>query len=98
MVLAPDGTATVEVGTAEFGNGTATVHTQLVADALGLAPDRVRLVASDTATSGYDSGAFGSTGSVSPARRCSTPPRRCAAGWTPRAVWTSWTGRCRRRA
>ncbi|MGY1722219.1 molybdopterin-dependent oxidoreductase [Blastococcus sp. SYSU DS0533] len=64
VALAPDGTATVSVGTAEFGNGTATVHTQLVADALGIAPDRVRLIASDTATSGYDSGAFGSTGSV----------------------------------
>ncbi|MCF6743443.1 aldehyde oxidase [Blastococcus sp. KM273128] len=64
IALSPDGTATVAVGTAEFGNGTATVHTQLVAQALGLDPDRVRLIASDTATSGYDSGAFGSTGSV----------------------------------
>ncbi|RBY87707.1 molybdopterin-dependent oxidoreductase [Blastococcus sp. TF02A-30] len=64
VALAPDGTATVAVGTAEFGNGTATVHTQLVAEALGIAPNRVRLVPSDTATSGYDSGAFGSTGSV----------------------------------
>ncbi|MQA34312.1 molybdopterin-dependent oxidoreductase [Modestobacter roseus] len=64
VVLDPGGTATVEVGTAEFGNGTATVHTQLVADVLGVSPDRVRLVTSDTATSGYDSGAFGSTGSV----------------------------------
>ncbi|MGY2079586.1 molybdopterin-dependent oxidoreductase [Modestobacter sp. SYSU DS0657] len=64
VVLDVDGTATVEVGTAEFGNGTATVHTQLVADVLGLSPDRVRLVTSDTATAGYDSGAFGSTGTV----------------------------------
>ncbi|MGY2065985.1 molybdopterin-dependent oxidoreductase [Blastococcus sp. SYSU DS0619] len=64
VVLGVDGTATVEVGTAEFGNGTATVHAQLVADTLGISPDRVRLVTSDTATSGYDSGAFGSTGSV----------------------------------
>ena len=64
VVLDPGGTATVAVGTAEFGNGTATVHTQLVAETLGVAPDRVRLVTSDTATAGYDSGAFGSTGSV----------------------------------
>lgn len=64
VTLEADGTATVEVGTAEFGNGTATVHTQIVAEALGLSPDRVRLVTSDTATSGYDCGAFGSTGSV----------------------------------
>ncbi|SDE55803.1 CO or xanthine dehydrogenase, Mo-binding subunit [Blastococcus fimeti] len=64
VVLEVDGTVTVEVGTAEFGNGTATVHAQLAAEALGLSPARVRLVPSDTGTSGYDSGAFGSTGSV----------------------------------
>ncbi|SDG02407.1 CO or xanthine dehydrogenase, Mo-binding subunit [Blastococcus aurantiacus] len=64
VVLDPDGTVTVEVGTAEFGNGTATVHAQLAAEALGVSPARVRLVPSDTGTSGYDSGAFGSTGSV----------------------------------
>ncbi|MGY1915238.1 molybdopterin-dependent oxidoreductase [Blastococcus sp. SYSU DS0973] len=64
VTLDAEGTATVEVGTAEFGNGTATVHAQLVADTLGIAPGRVRLITSDTATSGYDSGAFGSTGSV----------------------------------
>ena len=64
VVLDPDGTVTVVVGTAEFGNGTATVHAQLAAEALGVSPARVRLVPSDTGTSGYDSGAFGSTGSV----------------------------------
>ncbi|MCZ2860766.1 molybdopterin-dependent oxidoreductase [Blastococcus sp. VKM Ac-2987] len=64
IALDPDGTATLSVGTAEFGNGTATVHAQFVADALGIPPTRVRVVSSDTATSGYDSGAFGSTGSV----------------------------------
>ncbi|MCW2830171.1 MAG: aldehyde oxidase [Aeromicrobium sp.] len=58
------GTYTVEVGTAEFGNGTTTVHVQLVAQELGTTPDRVRIVQSDTATSGYDTGAYGSTGSV----------------------------------
>lgn len=64
VVLGVDGSVTVEVGTAEFGNGTATVHAQLAADALGVSPSRVRLLPSDTGTSGYDSGAFGSTGSV----------------------------------
>jgi len=62
--LEPDGTVTVKVGTAEFGNGTSTVHTQLVAEALSLPPERVRLHSSDTDGAKYDSGAFGSAGTV----------------------------------
>jgi CO/xanthine dehydrogenase Mo-binding subunit len=52
------------VGTAEFGNGTTTVHVQLAAAALGVTADRVRIVQSDTATLAHDTGAFGSTGTV----------------------------------
>lgn len=59
-----DGRYEVAVGTAEFGNGTSTVHVQLVATALGTTPDRVRLRQSDTDSAGYDTGAYGSTGSV----------------------------------
>jgi putative selenate reductase molybdopterin-binding subunit len=59
-----DGTYTVRVGTAEFGNGTTTVHVQLAATALGTSPDRIRVVQSDTDAVGYDTGAFGSAGSV----------------------------------
>jgi putative selenate reductase molybdopterin-binding subunit len=58
------GQYTVDVGTAEFGNGTTTVHVQLVAQELGTTPDRVAIRQSDTATAGYDTGAFGSAGSV----------------------------------
>jgi len=54
----------VEVGTAEFGNGSTTVHTQLAADALGTTPDRIRIRQSDTDVAGYDTGAYGSTGVV----------------------------------
>ena len=60
----PDGTASIDVGTAEFGNGTATVHTQIVAETLGLPPSCVRLRGSDTDAAAYDTGAYGSTGSV----------------------------------
>lgn len=60
----PDGTVSIGVGTAEFGNGTATVHVQLVAEELGLDPARVRLHAGDTDAAAYDTGAYGSTGSV----------------------------------
>ncbi|MBC9734984.1 molybdopterin-dependent oxidoreductase [Nocardioides marmotae] len=59
-----DGSVTIGVGTAEFGNGTATVHVQLVAEELGVDPARVRLHAGDTDAASYDTGAYGSTGSV----------------------------------
>jgi CO/xanthine dehydrogenase Mo-binding subunit/aerobic-type carbon monoxide dehydrogenase small subunit (CoxS/CutS family) len=52
------------VGTAEFGNGTTTVHQQLVADALGCEPDEVVVFSSDTDRTGHDTGAYGSTGIV----------------------------------
>jgi putative selenate reductase molybdopterin-binding subunit len=52
------------VGTAEFGNGTTTVHRQLVADALGCEPDDVVVFSSDTDRTGHDTGAYGSTGIV----------------------------------
>ena len=59
-----DGMVTVSVGTAEFGNGTTTVHAQLAATALGTTPDRIRIRQSDTDATGYDTGAFGSAGTV----------------------------------
>lgn len=62
--LLPDGTFELSVGTAEFGNGTTTVHAQIAATALN---SRARLVAvrqSDTDLTEHDTGAFGSTGTV----------------------------------
>ena len=64
VTLDPDGELTVGVGTAEFGNGTATVHAQLVAEELGTSVERIRLRAGDTDAAGHDTGAYGSTGSV----------------------------------
>jgi putative selenate reductase molybdopterin-binding subunit len=55
---------TLSVGTAEFGNGTATVHRQLAAQALGTQPDEIELLASDTDLVRHDTGAYGSTGTV----------------------------------
>jgi CO/xanthine dehydrogenase Mo-binding subunit/aerobic-type carbon monoxide dehydrogenase small subunit (CoxS/CutS family) len=54
----------VEVGTAEFGNGSTTVHAQLAAAALGTTPDRIHIRQSDTDVAGHDTGAYGSTGVV----------------------------------
>lgn len=59
-----DGTVTVGVGSAEFGNGSATVHVQLVAEELGVPVPMVRLRSSDTDAAAYDTGAYGSTGTV----------------------------------
>ncbi|PPF27109.1 MULTISPECIES: molybdopterin cofactor-binding domain-containing protein [unclassified Rathayibacter] len=59
-----EGVLTIGVGTAEFGNGTTTVHTQLVASAFRASADRVRIRQSDTDAARYDTGAFGSAGTV----------------------------------
>jgi CO/xanthine dehydrogenase Mo-binding subunit/aerobic-type carbon monoxide dehydrogenase small subunit (CoxS/CutS family) len=57
-----DGGYAAFVGTAEFGNGTTTVHRQIVAHVLGCEPGDVRVHSSDTDRSGHDTGAYGSTG------------------------------------
>ena len=62
--LLPDGTYDLAVGTAEFGNGSTTVHAQIAADALGTTPDRITIRQSDTDLVGHDTGAFASTGVV----------------------------------
>ncbi|WP_433577018.1 xanthine dehydrogenase family protein molybdopterin-binding subunit [Nocardia brasiliensis] len=62
--LLPDGRYEIRVGTAEFGNGTSTVHAQLAATALATSMSRIVLRQSDTDLIGHDTGAFGSTGIV----------------------------------
>jgi xanthine dehydrogenase YagR molybdenum-binding subunit len=46
--ILPDGTALVRSGSQELGTGTYTVMTQVAADALGIAPDKVRFELGDT--------------------------------------------------
>jgi putative selenate reductase molybdopterin-binding subunit len=62
--LRDDGSYEVVVGTAEFGNGTSTVHRQIAATALGAAIDAVHVLQSDTDHGGHDTGAYGSTGTI----------------------------------
>ncbi|MES2171009.1 MAG: molybdopterin cofactor-binding domain-containing protein, partial [Actinomycetota bacterium] len=64
VTLLPGGDYELHVGTAEFGNGTTTVHAQLVATALNTTVDRIRIRQSDTDVARYDTGAFGSAGVV----------------------------------
>lgn len=60
----PDKRFELRVGTAEFGNGTTTVHAQIAADVLGVAPEDIRVLQSDTDLTDHDTGAYGSTGTV----------------------------------
>ncbi|MBV8924869.1 MAG: molybdopterin-dependent oxidoreductase [Bradyrhizobium sp.] len=62
IALRDDGGFELTVGTAEFGNGTSTVHRQIAATALATTVDRIRLKQSDTAHGGHDTGAYGSAG------------------------------------
>ncbi|MFB8278130.1 molybdopterin-dependent oxidoreductase [Nocardia colli] len=64
ITLLPDGRYELRVGTAEFGNGTTTVHAQLAASALETDAARIVVRQSDTDLIGHDTGAFGSTGIV----------------------------------
>ena len=64
ITLLDDGDYELSVGTAEFGNGTTTVHGQLVATELNTTVDRMRIRQSDTDVARYDTGAFGSAGVV----------------------------------
>jgi putative selenate reductase molybdopterin-binding subunit len=62
IALRDDGGFELTVGTAEFGNGTSTVHRQIAATALVTKADRINLRQSDTAHGGHDTGAYGSAG------------------------------------
>jgi putative selenate reductase molybdopterin-binding subunit len=64
LSLDEDGNYHLAIGTAEFGNGTTTVHQQIVASVLNSTVSRVRVVQSDTDSTGYDTGAFASAGTV----------------------------------
>ncbi|MGP8303759.1 molybdopterin-dependent oxidoreductase [Streptomyces inhibens] len=64
VALLEDGSYDVAVGTAEFGNGTTTVHQQITAGALGTTVDRIAIRQSDTDVVRHDTGAFGSAGTV----------------------------------
>ncbi|GLI28146.1 oxidoreductase [Agromyces rhizosphaerae] len=64
VTLRPDGTVRLGVGTSEFGNGTTTVHAQIVATDLGTGTDRIVIHQSDTDAATHDTGAFASAGTT----------------------------------
>ncbi|WP_293780221.1 molybdopterin cofactor-binding domain-containing protein [uncultured Aeromicrobium sp.] len=62
VTLRPDGVYLLGVGTAEFGNGTTTVHQQIAASVLSTSFDRLELWHADTDAVTHDTGAFASAG------------------------------------
>ena len=62
VTLTPEGRYLAAAGTVEFGNGTTTVHAQIVATDLATETGRVDLRTSDTDAVRYDTGAFASAG------------------------------------
>jgi CO/xanthine dehydrogenase Mo-binding subunit len=62
IALLDDGGFELAVGTAEFGNGTSTVHRQIAATALATTVEAIILKQSDTSNGGHDTGAYGSAG------------------------------------
>ncbi|MBU4465952.1 MAG: molybdopterin-dependent oxidoreductase [Actinobacteria bacterium] len=62
VTLRPDGHFLLAVGTAEFGNGTTTVHRQIAATVLCAGFDRLHLWSADTDAVAHDTGAFASAG------------------------------------
>ncbi len=62
--LLADGRYHLAIGSAEFGNGTITVHRQIAATVLGCGVERVLVTNADTDKSGHDTGTFASTGLI----------------------------------
>jgi CO/xanthine dehydrogenase Mo-binding subunit/aerobic-type carbon monoxide dehydrogenase small subunit (CoxS/CutS family) len=79
IALRGDGGFELVVGTAEFGNGTSTVHRQIAASALATSVDRIALKQSDTAHGGHDTGAYGSTGTFVAGRATQAAAENLAA-------------------
>jgi CO/xanthine dehydrogenase Mo-binding subunit/aerobic-type carbon monoxide dehydrogenase small subunit (CoxS/CutS family) len=77
--LCEDGGFELVVGTAEFGNGTSTVHRQIAASILATTVDRISLKQSDTAHGGHDTGAYGSTGTFVAGNATAAAARSLAA-------------------
>lgn len=56
----PDGSVTLFTGASEIGQGSDTIQVQLVAEELGIAPERIRLVAADSDRTPVDLGSYSS--------------------------------------
>lgn len=62
--LLPAGAYRLAIGSAEFGNGSITVHQQIAATVLGCGVNRIQIINADTDKAPYDTGTYASTGTV----------------------------------
>jgi len=62
LVIAPDGSATVYAGKVDIGTGARAAIRQIVAEELGMSPERIALIEGDTALTPNQGGTGGSTG------------------------------------
>jgi aerobic carbon-monoxide dehydrogenase large subunit len=60
LVMDPSGSLEARIGSSPHGQGLKTALAQLIADETGVAPDRIRVIASDTDRSPYGWGTFAS--------------------------------------
>ena len=79
IALRDDGGLDLTVGTAEFGNGTSTVHRQIAATVLATTVDKIALRQSDSAHGGHDTGAYGSAGTFVAGKATHAAAERLAA-------------------
>jgi putative selenate reductase molybdopterin-binding subunit len=92
--LTEDGAFQLKVGTAEFGNGTTTVHGQIAASALNTTVKRIHIEQSDTDLISHHTGAYGSTGTVAAGSAPATLRRSCGTRfWTSRRLARTRLGR-----
>jgi carbon-monoxide dehydrogenase large subunit len=91
IAMDPSGFVEARIGVFPHGQGLKTTLAQLLADELGIAPDRIRVVAGDTDRTPYGFGTFASrsavrscgSASAKSRGRCSKPPpptSNCATG------------------
>jgi len=64
LALTDDGHFHLSIGSPEFGNGSTTVRQQLISTILSTEPSRITATQADTDLTGYDTGPFGSAGTV----------------------------------
>ena len=64
MMLLPDGSYRLAVGSTEMGNGSVTSHRQIAASILETRADAVAIINADTDAAPFDTGTFASTGTV----------------------------------
>ena len=75
--LHTEGFATVYTGASDIGQGSDTVLSMIAAEELGIALNKVRIVAADTELTPFDRWSYGSRGNI-PNRKCSEKSRcRC---------------------